>query len=101
MLAQRRNSEKERAGVPLFLASPETDLAAKSVGDRTPVKDGGGWPTAKRDGDDLHRSEWERERGAAVSNGGRTPVKRCREGDDRDDGRRRQIRLERERERGA
>jgi hypothetical protein len=99
MLAQRRNSEKERAGVPLFLASPETDLAAKSVGDRTPVKDGGGWPTAKRDGDDLHRSEWERERGAAVSNGGRTPVKRCREGDDRDDGRRRQIRLERERER--
>jgi len=52
----------------LFLASPETDLAAKSAGDRTPVKDGGGWPTTEReaterDGDDQHRSERERERG--------------------------------------
>jgi hypothetical protein len=54
-----RERERERAGVPLFLASPETDLAAKSAGDRTPVKEGGGWPTAEReatewDVDDRH-----------------------------------------------
>jgi hypothetical protein len=51
----------------LFLASLETDLAAKSAEDRTPVKDDGGWLTAERkaierDGDDQHRSERERER---------------------------------------
>jgi hypothetical protein len=32
--------ERERAGEYLFLASPETDPAAKSAGYRTPVKDG-------------------------------------------------------------
>jgi hypothetical protein len=42
----------------------------------------------------------ERERGGGVFiGGGKTPVKRCWEGDDRDDGRRRQIRPQRERER--
>jgi hypothetical protein len=48
------------------------DLAAKSARGRTPVKDGGGWPTAERkaawregDGDDRHRSERGREREGA------------------------------------
>lgn len=48
------------------------DLAAKSARGRTPVKDGGGSPTAERkaawregDGDDRHRSERGREREGA------------------------------------
>jgi hypothetical protein len=95
----------------LFLESPETDLASKSAGDRTPVKDDGGWPTAereatKRDGDDRHRSERERERErATVSDGGdQTPVKRRREGEDqraRGSNGTFVRKLERERERAA
>jgi len=86
----------------------ETDPAAKSAGDRTPVKyglvEGGQLSRGSVTTVSERAGERERERGAAVSNGGdRTPVKQRREGDDwRANERRRWFRMEvgeRERER--
>jgi hypothetical protein len=67
-----------------------------------PVKEGGRPPREKppRGMTGTGASGGEREGGTEVPDrGGRTPVKRRREGDDLDNGRRRQIRPERERER--
>jgi hypothetical protein len=74
MLAQRRERERERESRSTFVFSVAGDRYGRQIRrDRTPLKDSGGWPTAKREAAE-------------------------REGDDRDDGWRRQIRPERERE---